>query len=67
MSGWWQTWRYVRKGIDIKGATEVQNLILRDVNKRPFLLARVLWPAVCHAISAQRPDWKEDPGLFDLP
>ena len=49
------------------GATELQYLILRDVNAKPYLLARVLWPRVCHAISAQRPDWKDDPGLFDLP
>jgi hypothetical protein len=45
----------------------LQYLILRDVNAKPFLLARVLWPRVGQAISAQRPDWKDDPGLFDLP
>jgi hypothetical protein len=48
-------------------ASEVEYLILRDVNAKPYLLARVLWPQVCQAISAQRPDWKADPGLFDLP
>jgi hypothetical protein len=33
----------------------------------PFLLARVRWPDVYQAISAARPDWQDDPGLFDLP
>jgi hypothetical protein len=33
----------------------------------PYLLARVRWPDVAQAISAGRPDWLDDPGLFDLP
>lgn len=33
----------------------------------PFLLARVRWPDVYQAISPVRPDWQDDPGLFDLP
>ncbi len=36
-------------------------------SERPFLLARVRWPDVYQAISAVRPDWQDDPGLFDLP
>jgi hypothetical protein len=35
--------------------------------ENPFLLARVRWPDVYQAISPVRPDWQEDPGLFDLP
>ncbi len=33
----------------------------------PFLLARVRWPDIHQAISPVRPDWQDDPGLFDLP
>jgi hypothetical protein len=33
----------------------------------PFLLARVRWPDIYQAISPVRPDWQDDPGLFDLP
>ncbi|MGA3215823.1 MAG: PilZ domain-containing protein [Acidimicrobiales bacterium] len=41
-------------------------MVLPDEIK-PYLLARVRWPDVAQAISAGRPDWQEDPGLFDLP
>jgi hypothetical protein len=47
------------------GSTEVQYLVLPGTN--PFLLARVRWPDVAQAISAARPDWQDDIGLFDLP
>ena len=33
----------------------------------PVLLARVRWPDVYEAISAARPDWQSDPGVFDIP
>ncbi len=33
----------------------------------PYLLARVCWPDISQAISPGRPDWQDDPGLFDLP
>jgi len=45
---------------------EIQYLVLPDPTE-PFLLARVRWPDVCQAISPVRPDWQDDPGLFDLP
>jgi hypothetical protein len=45
---------------------EVQYLVLCDAIE-PFLLARVRWPDVFQAISAVRPYWQDDPGLFDLP
>ena len=45
---------------------EVRYLILRE-GPEPVLLARVRWPDVCEAVSAGRPDWLEDVGLFDLP
>jgi hypothetical protein len=48
------------------GATEVQYLVLPDATN-PYLLARVRWPDVFQAISAARPDWQDDVGLFDLP
>jgi hypothetical protein len=48
------------------GAGEVQYLALPDA-ENPYLLARVRWPDVFQAISAARPDWVEDQGLFDLP
>ena len=47
-------------------ATEVKYLVLSD-GMNPYLLARVRWPDVAQAISAERPDWQYDPGLFDLP
>jgi hypothetical protein len=48
-------------------ATEdVQYVVLPD-ELRPYLLARVRWPDVFQAISPGRPDWQDDPGLFDLP
>jgi hypothetical protein len=47
-------------------AAEVQYLVLPD-GRNPYLLARVRWPDVAQAISAGRPDWQDDPGLFDLP
>jgi hypothetical protein len=46
--------------------TEVQYFVLAD-STRPYLLAQVRWPDVFQAISAGRPYWQEDPGLFDLP
>ncbi|MGA3353000.1 MAG: PilZ domain-containing protein [Acidimicrobiales bacterium] len=45
---------------------DVQYLVLPD-SVRPYLLARVRWPDVAQAISAGRPYWQHDPGLFDLP
>jgi hypothetical protein len=45
---------------------EVQYLILGD-GAQPYLLARVRWPDVAHAISEDCPGWLDDPGLFDLP
>ena len=47
-------------------AAELQYMVLSD-NTNPYLLARVRWPDVAQAISAGRPDWQDDPGLFDLP
>ncbi len=35
--------------------------------ERPYLLARVRWPDVYQAMSAVRPEWQDDIGLFDLP
>ncbi len=48
------------------GTSDVQYLVLAD-RAVPYLLARVRWPDVAQAISAARPDWLDDPGLFDLP
>ena len=45
---------------------EIQYLVLPDATN-PYLLARVRWPDVFHAISPARSDWQRDPGLFDLP
>jgi hypothetical protein len=45
---------------------EVKYLVLAD-RAVPYLLARVRWPDVAQAISVGRPDWQDDPGLFDLP
>jgi hypothetical protein len=45
---------------------EVQYLVLPD-SVNPYLLARVRWPDVAHAISARHPVWQHDQGLFDLP
>jgi hypothetical protein len=50
----------------MSGPREVQYLVLPDA-ANPYLLARVRWPDVCQAISPVRPDWQDDPGLFDLP
>jgi hypothetical protein len=47
-------------------ASDVRYLVLAD-RAVPYLLARVRWPDVAQAISAARPDWLDDPGLFDLP
>lgn len=41
-------------------------LILTDRGV-PYLLARVRWPGVAQAITAGKPDWLDDLGLFDLP
>jgi hypothetical protein len=49
-----------------RASAEVQFLVLPDIS-HPFLLARVRWPDVFEAISPTRPDWRADPGLFDLP
>jgi hypothetical protein len=48
------------------GSGEVQYLVLPDATN-PYLLARVRWPDVYQAMSPVRPDWQDDPGLFDLP
>jgi hypothetical protein len=48
------------------GSLDVQYMVLPDATN-PFLLARVRWPDVFQAISPVRPDWQDDPGLFDLP
>ena len=45
---------------------EVTYLVLAD-RAVPYLLARVRWPDVAQAITANCPDWLDDPGLFDLP
>jgi hypothetical protein len=49
-----------------RGRRPVAYLVLPNVVE-PFLLARVRWPDVFQAISPVRPDWQDDPGLFDLP
>jgi hypothetical protein len=49
-----------------RGARPVKYVVLPSAEK-PFLLARVRWPDVYQAISPVRPDWQDDPGLFDLP
>jgi len=46
--------------------SEVKYLVLAD-RAVPYLLARVRWPDVAQAITVGRPDWLDDPGLFDLP
>jgi hypothetical protein len=48
------------------GSGDVQYLVLPN-SEAPYLLARVRWPDVFEAISPVRPDWQQDPGLFDLP
>ena len=48
------------------GPYDVKYIVLPDAIN-PYLLARVRWPDVFHAISPARPDWQVDPGLFDLP
>jgi hypothetical protein len=48
------------------GRQRVVYLVLPNPTE-PFLLARVRWPDVYQAISPVRPDWQDDPGLFDLP
>ena len=45
---------------------DIQYVVLPD-STDPYLLARVRWPDVSQAISAGRPYWQDDPGLFDLP
>ncbi|MGO9148417.1 MAG: PilZ domain-containing protein [Acidimicrobiales bacterium] len=47
-------------------STEAQYLVLPN-SINPYLLARVRWPDVAQAISALRPEWQGDQGLFDLP
>jgi hypothetical protein len=46
--------------------SEVQYMVLTN-GVDPYLLARVRWPDVAQAISAECLEWQEDPGLFDLP
>lgn len=56
-------------GFQMGGESEmadVRYLVLPDTVS-PYLLARVRWPDVAQAISAERPYWQHDPGLFDLP
>ncbi len=48
------------------GPSDVKYLVLAD-RAIPYLLARVRWPDTAQAISARRPDWLDDQGLFDLP
>jgi hypothetical protein len=48
------------------GVREIKYLALPDL-EHPYLLARVRWPDIFQAISPMRPDWQDDPGLFDLP
>ena len=48
------------------GAPDVQYVVLPDPTN-PYLLARVRWPDIFQAISPIRPEWQDDPGLFDLP
>src|ERR1700722_1980205 len=48
------------------GESEVQYLVLPDATN-PYFLARVRWPDIYQAISSARPEWQDDPGLFDLP
>jgi hypothetical protein len=50
----------------LKGPAGIQYLVIPDADN-PYLLARVRWPDVAQAISAGRPYWQDDPGLFDLP
>lgn len=50
----------------ISGTGEIRYLLLAD-RAAPYLLARVRWPDVAQAITANCPDWLDDPGLFDLP
>ena len=47
-------------------AREIKYLVMPDPTD-PWLLARVRWPDVFQAISAADPEWRSDPGLFDLP
>ena len=45
---------------------EARYLVL-PAGEAPYLLARVRWPDIAHAISPAHPDWLDDPGLFELP
>jgi hypothetical protein len=45
---------------------EVKYFVLAD-RVGPYLLARVRWPDVAQAVTAGCRDWRDDPGLFDLP
>jgi hypothetical protein len=47
-------------------APEVRYFVLLD-GTRPYLLGRVRWPDVAQGISVTSPQWRDDPGLFDLP
>ena len=49
-----------------KQLAEIQYMVLAD-SVNPYLLARVRFPDVAQAVSAARPEWQHDPGLFDLP
>ncbi len=45
---------------------ELKYYVLGD-STNPYLLARIRWPDVSHAITAGCRDWQDDIGLFDLP
>ncbi|HEY5026099.1 MAG TPA: PilZ domain-containing protein [Acidimicrobiales bacterium] len=47
-------------------SAEVKYFVLAD-RVGPYLLARVRWPDVAQAVTAGCRDWRDDPGLFDLP
>lgn len=54
-------------GAPVMSETAELNYLLLADRAVPYLLARVRWPDVAQAISANAPDWLDDPGLFDLP
>lgn len=45
---------------------QIKYLVLTD-GRQPYLLARVRWPDIYQAVSAVRPQWQDDRGVFDLP
>jgi hypothetical protein len=62
---WKQCWRRTEATVT-SDTGEVTYLVLAD-RAAPYLLARVRWPDVAQVITANCPDWLDDPGLFDLP